>query len=87
MPIARPHCRSSRTCCFNFRIRSLATSGSVCPTHWKGVCGLGTKAPMLMVQPMSRWPAVRRPVSITRCARSAIASTSSSVSVGRPHMK
>ncbi len=57
------------------------------PAHWKGVCALGTNPPMETVQRMSRVPEALRPVSITRRARSAIASTSSSVSVGRPHMK
>ena len=49
--------------------------------------GGASNAPMLMVQAISRRPAARRPASMTRCAMSAIASTSSSVSVGSPHMK
>jgi hypothetical protein len=36
---------------------------------------------------MSRLPVAFRPASITRVATLAIASTSSSVSVGSPHMK
>ena len=63
------------------------TSASHCAAHWNGVCGLGTNPPMLTVQRMSRRPLTLRPVSITRLASSAMASTSSSVSVGSPHMK
>jgi hypothetical protein len=62
-------------------------SWSSCAAHWNGVCGFGTNPPMLTVQRMSRLPLTSRPTSITRLASSAICSTSSSVSVGRPHMK
>ena len=62
-------------------------SAEACAAHWNGVCGFGTKPPMLTVQRMSRVPAAWRPVSMTRAAMSAMASTSSSSSVGRPHMK
>jgi hypothetical protein len=55
--------------------------------HWNGVCGLGTKPPIETVQRMSRDPVASRPARITSCASLAICSTSSSVSVGRPHMK
>jgi hypothetical protein len=51
------------------------------------VCGFGTNPPIETVHRMSRRPVASRPAAITRRARSAIASTSSSVSVGRPHMK
>ena len=57
------------------------------PAHWNGVCGLGTNPPIDTVQRMSRCPLASRPARITSTARSAISSTSSSVSVGRPHMK
>ena len=57
------------------------------PTHWNGVCGFGTNPPIDTVQRMSRVPVTSRPVAMTFFARSAICSTSSSVSVGRPHMK
>ena len=51
------------------------------------MCGLGTKPPIDTVARMSRRPVASRPALITRRARPAMASTSSSVSVGRPHMK
>ena len=62
-------------------------SWSSCDAHWNGVCGFGTNPPIDTVQRMSRRPETSRPVAITFLARSAISSTSSSVSVGRPHMK
>jgi len=72
--------------------RSFCNRASVSSTpswahHWNGVCGLGMNPPIETVQRMSRWPLTRRPVSMTLLARSAICNTSSSVSVGRPHMK
>jgi hypothetical protein len=42
---------------------------------------------MLTVQRTSRVPVTWRPARMTSRAISAISSTSSSVSVGRPHMK
>ena len=51
------------------------------------MCGLGTKPPIETVQRMSFWPETLRPSAITFIAMSAIWRTSSSVSVGRPHMK
>ena len=51
------------------------------------MCGLGTKPPIDTVHLMSRRPVASRPAAITWRASSAIASTSSSVSVGSPHMK
>ncbi len=62
-------------------------SGGQIAAHWNGVCGLGTKPPMETVQRMSREPVALRPALITSCAIRAICRTSSSVSVGRPHMK
>lgn len=53
----------------------------------EGVCGLGTKPPMETVQRMSFCPVTSRPFWMTFFAISAICSTSSSVSVGRPTMK
>ncbi len=58
-----------------------------CDAHWNGVCAFGTNPPMLTVTRMSRVPAAMRPARMTSCAISAISRTSSSVSVGRPHMK
>ena len=58
-----------------------------CAAHWNGVCGLGTNPPMLTVQRMSLVPLTSRPFAMTLRASSAIATTSSSVSVGSPHMK
>jgi hypothetical protein len=43
--------------------------------------------PIETVQRMSLLPVASRPVSMTFFARSAMARTSSSVSVGSPHMK
>ncbi len=63
------------------------TSGRSIEAHWNGVCGLGTNPPMETVQRMSLDPVAARPARITSCAMSAISRTSSSVSVGRPHMK
>ena len=51
------------------------------------MCGLGTNPPMETVQRMSRRPLAARPASMTRRATRAMATTSSSVSVGSPHMK
>jgi hypothetical protein len=63
------------------------TSGGHCPTHWNGVCGFGTKPPIETVHRTSLEPVAARPALITSWARRAICTTSSSVSVGRPHMK
>ena len=63
------------------------TSGAACAAHWNGVCGLGTNPPIETVQRMSLEPVAARPALITSWARRAICSTSSSVSVGSPHMK
>ena len=62
-------------------------SWSSCEAHWNGVCGLGTKPPIDTVQRMSRVPVAARPARMTSLAISAISRTSSSVSVGSPHMK
>ena len=51
------------------------------------MCGLGTKPPMLTVHLMSRRPDASRPALMTSFAIEAICRTSSSVSVGNPHMK
>ncbi len=51
------------------------------------MCGFGTNAPIETVQRTSWVPAAARPARITSCAIDAISSTSSSVSVGSPHMK
>ncbi len=48
---------------------------------------MGTNPPMETVQRMSFWPVTSRPFWMTFFAISAICSTSSSVSVGRPTMK
>ena len=85
--MARPNLRSERTSSRSLRSRSSVVSTSSCEAHWNGVCGLGTNPPMETVQRMSLCPATSRPLAITFLARSAIARTSSSVSVGRPHMK
>ena len=71
----------------SLRSRSSVVSWSSCAAHWNGVCGLGTNPPIETVQRMSLRPETSRPVAMTRLARSAMASTSSSVSVGSPHMK
>ena len=67
--------------------RASVVSWSSWAAHWNGVCGLGTKPPIDTVQRMSLRPATSRPVRMTSLASSAICSTSSSVSVGSPHMK
>ena len=85
--MALPNWRSARTVSRSSFSRRSMVSASHCAAHWNGVCGLGTKPPMLTVQRMSRFPLASRPVWITFRARSAMPSTSSSVSVGRPHMK
>ncbi len=51
------------------------------------MCGFGTNPPIDTVQRMSFWPETSRPLAMTLTAMSPIWSTSSSVSVGRPHMK
>ena len=63
--------------------RSSVVSWSSWAAHWNGVCGLGTKPPIETVQRMSLRPVTSRPLAITFVARSAISSTSSSVSVGQ----
>ena len=85
--MALPYCRSLCTEARSWRSRSSITSASHCAAHWNGVCGLGTKPPMLTVQRMSRRPLTLRPVSMTRRTSAPMARTSSSVSVGSPHMK
>ena len=67
--------------------RASVVSWSSCSAHWNGVCGLGTKPPIDTVHRMSRRPDTSRPVWITRLASVPICITSSSVSVGSPHMK
>ncbi len=85
--MARANFLSARTLSRSFLSRSSVVSWSSCAAHWNGVCGLGTKPPMDTVQRMSFWPETSRPLAMTFFARSAISRTSSSVSVGRPHMK
>ena len=85
--MARPYRLSARTTSRSLRSRSSVVSWSSCAAHWNGVCGLGTKPPIETVQRMSLRPETSRPLAITFVARSAISRTSSSVSVGRPHMK
>ena len=85
--MARPYLLSARTTSRSLRSRASVVSWSSCAAHWNGVCGLGTKPPIDTVQRMSLRPVTSRPLAITCLARSAISSTSSSVSVGRPHMK
>ena len=51
------------------------------------MCGFGTKPPIETVQRMSLRPDASRPALITSWARRAICNTSSSSSVGKPHMK
>jgi hypothetical protein len=63
------------------------TSGEDIDAHWNGVCGFGTNPPIDTVHRMSLVPVAARPALITSWASRAIWSTSSSVSVGRPHMK
>ena len=71
----------------SFSSRASVSSALSCGAHWNGVCGLGTNPPIETVQRMSFLPETSRPLAITLFAMSAICSTSSSVSVGRPHMK
>ena len=87
MPTLRPSERLALIASRSLRSRASTVSGSACAAHWNGVCGLGTKPPIDTVQRMSLWPAASRPARMTSWAISAISSTSSSVSVGRPHMK
>ena len=60
-----------------------------CGTHWKGVCGLGTKQEVdtVMRTPRLLFAACCFQQRSTFSASSAMATTSSSVSVGRPSMK
>ncbi len=83
----RPYFLSPRILSRSFARRASVSSALSCGAHWKGVCGLGTKPPIETVQRMSLEPETSRPLAITRVAMSAIWRTSSSVSVGRPHMK
>ncbi len=57
------------------------------PLHWNGVTAFGTKDEAETVISVLRPAFARRPTAAISRARSAIASTSSSVSVGRPIMK
>ncbi len=83
----RPYFLSPRILSRSLARRASVSSAESCGAHWKGVCGLGTKPPMETVQRMSLDFDTSRPFWITFIAMSAICSTSSSVSVGRPHMK
>ena len=85
--MALPTSRSPRMASRSLARRASVASWSSCAAHWNGVCGFGTNPPIDTVQRMSREPVTVRPVRITSRARSAICRTSSSVSVGRPHMK
>ena len=87
MPTLRPSLRSALTAARSLRSRPSTTSGWACAAHWNGVCGLGTNPPIEIVQRTSLRPDAARPALITLCAMSAIWTTSSSSSVGSPHMK
>ena len=87
MPMLRPRPRSAFTAWRSLRSRSSTVSGSHCAAHWNGVCGFGTNPPIEIVHRMSLRPLACRPARMTFFAISAICSTSSSVSVGSPHMK
>ncbi len=87
MPMLRPSERSELIAARSLRSRSSTTSGAACAAHWNGVCGLGTKPPIETVALMSREPVACRPARMTSWAMVAISRTSSSVSVGSPHMK
>ena len=87
MPMLRPSLRSLLTAARSLRSRSSTTSGWACAAHWNGVCGLGTNPPIEMVQRTSLRPDASRPAWMTRWAMPAISRTSSSSSVGSPHMK
>ncbi len=87
MPTLRPSDRFALIAARSLRSRSSMTSGAAWAAHWNGVCGLGTKPPIDTVQRMSFCPETSRPLAMTFFARSAISRTSSSVSVGSPHMK
>ena len=65
------------------------SSMEICPSHWKAVWGLGTKKEVDTVirTPRRGSGVVSRQAWYTFSARSAMPSTSSSVSVGRPSMK
>ena len=86
-PMARPSDRSELIACFKRRSRWSMVSGELIAAHWKGVCGFGTNPPIDTVHRMSLDPVAARPARITSCASRAICTTSSSVSVGNPHMK
>ncbi len=83
----RPRRRSALIASRRIRSRWSMVSAEACDAHWNGVCGLGTNPPIETVQRMSLEPLASRPARMTSVASSAISSTSSSVSVGRPHMK
>ena len=87
MPTLRPSLRSALTASRSLRSRASTTSGWACAAHWNGVCGLGTNPPIEIVQRTSLRPDAARPARMTLCAMSAIWRTSSSSSVGSPHMK
>ncbi len=58
------------------------------PSHWNGVCGLGTKFETLTCTEKRPPPGrTRRPISRARMPRSTIPCTSACVSRGRPIMK
>jgi len=73
--------------CLSARNRRSIVSGVAIEAHWNGVWGFGTKPPMETVQRMSRDPVASRPARMTSWASRAICRTSSSSSVGSPHMK
>ncbi len=83
----RPYFLSPRILSRSFARRASVSSADSCGAHWNGVCGLGTNPPIDTVQRMSFWPETSRPLAMTLTAMSPIWRTSSSVSVGRPHMK
>ena len=76
---------------FSFKrwTRRRYSSGVIWASHWKGVKGLGTKKAVerLMESPRFLLEAWSRQVWMIFPTRSAMASTSSSVSVGRPSIK
>src|ERR1700755_3600597 len=87
MPTLRPSLRSALTAARSLRSRPSTTSGCAWAAHWNGVGGLGTPPPMEIVQRTSLRPDAARPALMTLWAMSAIWTTSSSSSVGSPHMK
>ena len=68
--------------------RSYSSMG-ICGSHWNAVCGFGTnhEVDTVMRTPRVLLSALSRQACMTWAAMSAMPSTSSSVSVGRPSIK